>query len=428
METNTPTTSRRKEVFGYCMFDFANSSYTTLISTVAFSRYFVMAVVGSSNPNRDLYWSLAAAAAHVVLIVISPFLGAMADYSGRKKLFLFWTTLQTVVACALLSTVAPGAIGWGVALYVVASVGFEAGYIFYNAFLPEVSTPATIGRISAWSWGTGFIGGLLALVACGPLIRKALIPDGQTELDPAAVSDWRLSFIVVAVFFALFSIPTFIFLKERKAPQQVQPRESYFTMGRRRVAQTLTHLKEHREAGKYVLAYLFFYGGIETVIKFSAIYAKVTFKIDDSELFMLFVFTNIAAFPGTLIAGYFADWVGRRRALMLTLVGWIALLVWGSQAQSIRAFWFLAMGIAIGMGATQAIGRAFMARLSPDDRRSEFFGYYLMAGRIGSILALVLFGLISSGTGDQRLAVLWLVPLFVVGLGLVSRVREPQNA
>ena len=209
-ETNAAKISRRKEIFGYCMFDFANSSYTTLISTVAFSRYFVFAVVGSANPNKDLYWSLAAAAGHVTMIVISPFLGSMADYSGRKKRFLLWTTVQTVVACALLSTVAPGAIWWAVVLFVIATVGFESGYIFYNAFLPEVSTPETIGRVSAWSWGTGFIGGLLALIACAPLISRPLIPEGGTALDPAAVTAWRWSFVLVAAFFALFSTFTFV--------------------------------------------------------------------------------------------------------------------------------------------------------------------------------------------------------------------------
>jgi UMF1 family MFS transporter len=425
-ETHAAKISRRKEVFGFCMFDFANSSYTTLISTVAFSRYFVFAVVGSSNPNRDLYWSLAAAAAHVVMIVISPFLGAMADYSGRKKRFLLWTTVQTVVATALLSTVAPGAIGWGVVLFVLATVGFEAGYIFYNAFLPEVSTPETIGRVSAWSWGTGFIGGLLALIACAPLISRPLIPPGETALDPAAVTAWRWSFVVVAAFFALFSVFTFVYLRERAPRPGTRRTEPYLAMGWRRVSQTFTHLREHREAGKFVLAYLFFYGGIATVIIFAAIYAKDTFKIQEAELLRLFIFTNVAAFPGTLIAGYLADWLGAKRALVITLVGWSLLLVWGSQTGSIRGFWVLAMGIAIGVGATQAIGRAFMALLCPADRRSEFFGYYMMAGRFGAVLAIPLFGLISSATGDQRLAVLWLVPLFVIGLGFVLRVREPR--
>jgi UMF1 family MFS transporter len=424
---SAPKISRAKEIFGYCMFDFANSSYTTLISTVAFSRYFVIAVVGMDNPNRDLYWSLAAATAHIVLILTAPFLGALADYSGRKKLFLFWSTVQTVVSCALLSTAGPGAVGWASLVFIVATVGFEAGYIFYNAFLPEIATSKNIGRISAWSWGTGFIGGLLALVACAPLLRKPLVPAGATALDPAAVAEWRLSFIVVAAFFALFAVPTFLFLRERPIPQREQS-VSLLAVGLRRVRDTMAHLREHRDAGKLVLAYLFFYGGIETVIKFAAIYAKVTFEIPEGQLILLFMFTNIAAVPGTLAAGYLADWIGGRRALAITLVGWILLLLWGALASSIAAFWVLAMGIAIGMGATQAVSRAFMGRISPADRLSEFFGYYLMAGRIGSVLALVLFGLIASGTGSQRLAVLWLVPMFVIGLVFLLSVREPVPA
>jgi UMF1 family MFS transporter len=425
-ETNGSKVSRRKEIFGYCMFDFANSSYTTLISTVAFSRYFVFAVVGSANPNRDLYWSLAAVAGHLTMIVIAPFLGAMADYSGRKKRFLLWTTVQTVVACALLATVAPGAVWWAVVLFVIATVGFESGYIFYNAFLPEVSTPETIGRVSAWSWGTGFIGGLLALIVCAPLISQPLIPEGGTALDPVAVTAWRWSFVLVAAFFALFSTFTFVYLRERAPRSGSEHAESFVSVGWRRVANTVTHLRQHREAGKFVLAYLFFYGGIATVIIFAAIYAKGTFHIDDAELLRLFIFTNIAAFPGTLVAGYLADWLGMKRALAITLLSWILLLLWGSQARSTQAFWVLAMGIAIGVGATQAIGRAFMARLCPADQRSEFFGYYMMAGRVGAVLAIPLFGVISSGTGSQRLAVLWLVPLFVIGLGFLLRVQEPK--
>ncbi len=322
---------------------------------------------------------------------------------------------------------APGQIWWAVLLFVVATVGFEAGYIFYNAFLPEVATPETIGRVSAWSWGTGFIGGLLALLACGPLISRPLMPSGGASLDPGAVVAWRWSFVVVALFFALFSVFTFAYLRERPARPRDDRTESYFMVGWHRVARTVTHLREYRDAGKFVLAYLFFYGGIATVIIFAAIYAKDTFKIEEKELFLLFVFTNVAAFPGTVIAGYAADWLGRKRALVLTLVGWILLLMWGAQAGTIRAFWVLAMGISIGVGATQAIARAFMARLAPEDRRSEFFGYYMMAGRLGAVLAMPLFGLVSASTGNQRLAVLWLVPLFVLGLGFVLAVGEPKG-
>jgi UMF1 family MFS transporter len=406
------------------MFDFANSSYTTLIITVAYSAYFRQAVVGAHDPRGDLLWSVAGIVSHAILILTAPILGAVADYSGRKKTFLFATTAQTVIACALLFFVRPGDIVIGMLLYVIGTVGFEGGYVFYNAFLPEVSTPRTIGRVSAWSWGTGFIGGLMALVACMPLLSTQLVDDSG-RLDMDAVFSYRLSFVVVAGFFALFAVPTFLFLKER--PTGRTPMLSvrdYARAGLQRVTDTLSHLRLYRETGTFVLAAFFFSGGIDAVIKFSALYAIVTFGIDGAELVLLFVFTNIVAVPGTLAAGYLADRIGGRRALALTLGLWIALLFLGASAQTRVGFWVMASGVAIGMGSTQAIGRSFMAQISPAERESEFFGFYLLTSKLGSIVALLLFGVISTSTGNQRLAVLWLVPLFVVGCGLVLSINE----
>jgi len=224
----------------------------------------------------------------------------------------------------------------------------------------------------------------------------------------------------------VFAIPTFLFLRNRSTGRASAkgPRRSPFRIGWERVTSTLTHLREHRNAGKYILGYLFFYGGIETVIKFAAIYATVTFGIEGPQLIVLFIVTNIVAVPGTLLAGYLADWFGARRALVGTLVGWIILLIWGAMTRSSVGFWILAGGIATGMGATQAIGRAFLAKLSPADRLSEFFGYNIMAGRIGSIVALVAFGVISSHSGSQRLAIFWLVPPFVLGIVALLSIRE----
>ena len=403
------------------MYDFANSSYTTLISTVAFSSYFRLAVVGD-DARGDFYWSLTAALAHAALIGVSPMLGALADYSGRKKRFLLISTIVTVIGCAMLGTVTPGSIGWAILVFVLATIAFEAGYIFYNAFLPEISTPKTMGRISAWSWGTGFLGGLLALVACFPFLAKPLLDEGGA-LDDVAVVNWRWSFVVVAGFFALFAIPTFIFLKERGTPSG-DSRQSMFRAGLVRLLESAQAFREPGDARLYLLAYLFFYGGIETVIKFAAIYATITFGIQGEELISLFIVTNLIAVPGTLIAGYLADRFGSRNALMGTLVAWILLLIWGAVAQSSIGFWILAGGIATGMGATQAVGRTVMAQLSPPDRLSEYFGYNLLAGRFGSILALVAFGFVSSSTGSQRTAVFWLIPPFVVGIWILSRIRD----
>jgi len=422
---SAPLAPRRREVVGYCMYDFANSSYTTLIVTVAYSVYFRQAVVGAGNARGDLLWSLAQVAAFAVLILTSPVLGALADHAGRRKAFLLLTTIQTVVACALLGLVGPGDVALGLLLYVIGTVGFDGGYIFYNALLPSVSTPRTVARVSALSWGTGFIGGLAALVACMPLLAGALVgPDGA--LVPASVSGYRWSFVVVAAFFAVFSIPTFVLVREPGERRPLGPLRDYVGAGFRRVADTLRHLRRYRQTGTFVLATLFYAGGIETVIKFSAIYASLTFGIEGAQLVLLFIVTNIIAVPGTILAGWLADRIGGRVTLALTLVGWIVLVTIAAFTRSVTVFWFLAGGIAIGMGATQAVGRSFMSQISPAARESEFFGFYVLTNKVGSIVAFLLFGLTSAGTGNQRLAVLWLVPLFVVGLALVLKVDEGQ--
>jgi UMF1 family MFS transporter len=243
-----------------------------------------------------------------------------------------------------------------------------------------------------------------------------------------AVFRYRLSFVVVALFFALFAVPTFLLLPERPSARQVHRWGEYVKAGFRRVTGTLQHLRRYRETGKFVLAVLFFYGGIETVIKFSSIYATVSFGITGLERLLLFIFANLVAVPGTLFAGWLADRIGGRRAIAVTLVFWFVLLAVGALATQKAVFWAVAGGIAIGMGSTQAIGRSLMSQLSPPEKESEFFGFYILASKVGSIFALLLFGVISSGTGNQRLAVLWLLPLFAAGLVLVLAVRLPPPA
>ncbi|HEX6851210.1 MAG TPA: MFS transporter [Candidatus Polarisedimenticolaceae bacterium] len=425
---NAPGTKRllRKEVLGWCAFDFANSSYTTLITTVAFSVYFTNAVFAKSDPRGDLYWGLAGIAVNVALILTSPVMGALADYSGRKKRFLAATVLQTVVATALLATVGPGDVFWAFVLYVVASIGFEGGYVFYNAFLPEISDDSTAGKISALAWGTGFLGGLISLLACLWFIARPLTDPSTGALDLTAVARFRGAFLVVAAFFALFSIPTFLWLRERPSDRALSGIGEYASVGFRRVGETLRHLRDYRETAKYILAYVFFFGGVNVVIRFSAIFASKSFGIEGIWLLVLFMSTNLIAFPGTVTAGWIADRIGARRALALTLVLWTGVALIGAFAKGIPMFCLMAAGAAIGMGSTQSIARAYMARLSPRERESEFFGFYVLAGQVGSIVAFLVFGLVSSGSGSQRLAVLWTVPFFVIGLLLVLWIDEAR--
>ncbi len=266
---------------------------------------------------------------------------------------------------------------------IVATVGFEGGYIFYNACLADVSTPRTIGWISGLGWGIGFLGGLGALLACAPWLARPLVHG--TVLDPLAVHDYRISFLVVAAYFAIFALPALLLLPQSGTPRRLRSLGAYAHVGFGRVRETLTHLRRYRDAAAYVTAALFFYGGIETVIKFSAIYAAVSFGIQGRDLILLFVVTNLVAAPGTILAGLAADRFGGRRTLALTLAGWVVLVLGAAFVESATEFWIVACGLAVGMGSTQAIGRSFMAEIAPPAREAEFFGFYVLCSKIGSI-------------------------------------------
>jgi len=421
----SPSGPKRLAVASWCLFDFANSSYTTLIMTVVYSVYFRDAIVGAGDNRGDRLWGFANFVAMGLVAVTSPILGAFSDYSGRRKFFLVLTTIQTVIATAALYFVGPGDVVGGIVTYVVASIGFEAGYVFYNAFLPDVSTPQTIGRVSGWGWAIGYAGGLLSLALCFPLIRRPL-RDAAGALDVAAVSDRQLSFLLVAAFFLAFALPAFIWLRESAPQGRLSGLREYVTVGFRRTADTLGHLNRYRETGKFILASLFFTDGITTVISFSAIYATTTFHFSSADLVVLFLVLNVVAFPGSLIAGYLADRLGPKTTLVASLWLWVLTILVGFAAQNRATFLVMACLAAVGMGSTQAVGRSFMAQITPPSRESEFFGFYVLSGKFASMFGPLVFGFVSEATGSQRLAVLSLLPFFLVGLALMAAVDEKR--
>jgi UMF1 family MFS transporter len=194
------------------------------------------------------------------------------------------------------------------------------------------------------------------------------------------------------------------------------------------VASTFRHLRRYRDAASLIASSFFFYGAIQTIIAFSAIYARSTLGMGMEELLTLMVVSNLVAVPGTLLAGYLADWIGMKKALISTLLFWFVLLIFGALITSKTLFWFMAGGVAIGMGSTQAISRSFMAKLSPAEKESEFFGFYIFAGQAGAIFSLMVFGFVSSYLGGQRWAVLVTAPAFLVATFLAFRINENDPA
>jgi UMF1 family MFS transporter len=347
----------------------------------------------------------------------------LADYSGRKKFFLIATTLLSVAATTLLYWVGPGDIGAAMTLFVLGTFGFEAGYVFYNAFLPDVSTPQTLGRVSGWGWAVGYAGGLLCLLAARPLIEQPL-KDALGRISAPGVAAYQLSYLLVAAFYFVFALPAFFWLRESPPQGRLQGWKEYATIGFRRAGDTLSHLRQYRETAKYILASLLFTDGITTVVSFAGIYATTTMGFSNRELVLLFLVLNIVALPGSLAAGYLADWIGPKRTIVLTLILWMGVVVTGCLATTKTVFWIMSFGAAIGMGSTQAVGRSFMAQISPPARQSEFFGFYSLSGKFASMFGPLVFGSISRWSGSQRLAVLSLLPFFVAGLLIMLWINE----
>ena len=418
------TRSRRATV-GWCLFDFANSSYTTLIITVAFAVYFRQVVVNASDNRADQLWGIANFIAMLSVAAASPALGALADFSGRRRFFLITTTLLSVAATALLYWVGPGDIGAAMTLFVLGTFGFEAGYVFYNAFLPDVSTPQTVGRVSGWGWAVGYVGGLLCLLAARPLIDQPL-KDALGRISAPGVTAYQLSYLLVAAFYFVFALPAFFWLRETAPQGRLQGWKEYATIGFRRAGDTLSHLRQYRETAKYILASLLFTDGITTVVSFAGIYATTTMGFSNRELVLLFLVLNVVALPGSLGSGYLADWIGPKQTIVLTLILWMGVVVTGCLATTKTMFWIMSFGAAIGMGGTQAVGRSFMAQLSPPARQSEFFGFYVLSGKFASMFGPLVFGSISRWSGSQRLAVLSLLPFFVAGLLIMLWINEER--
>lgn len=408
MTTNHPPV-RKREIFGWAMFDFANSSYTTVIVTVAFSVYFTQLVAPAGR--ADFLWSLGVTISNTLVVLLSPLVGAVADDSGRKKLFLLASYLTCVLGTASLWFVVPGLPGMvalGLALFIVSNVAFSFGENFAGAFLPEISTPQNIGRISGFGWGLGYFGGLACLLAIFPLLKGDFVLDNLASL--------RTAWLVTAGFFLLAGIPTFVLLKERapRGPRRTlggYARESYA-----RLAETARSLSHFRQLARFLVVFFLFGCGLAAVIYFSAIYARQTLGFGASELIVLFMVLQLSSAGGALGFGYLQDRLGAVLTIRITLVLWIGVCVIAYLTESKSTFFAVSMVAGLGIGSLQSASRAMVGLLSPLEKSGEFFGFWGLAGKAAFAVGPLAFGILSSATGSQRVAILSTAIFFIAGL------------
>jgi MFS transporter, UMF1 family len=403
-----------KEIFGWCMFDFANSSYTTVIITAVFNAYFVSVVVSEKIFGKGygefLWGSVAIPISYFLVIITAPVLGALADFSGSKKKFLFGSYLICVIFTALLFFIKEGDVLAAILLIIASNFGYASGENFASAFLPELAYREDMGKVSGYAWSFGYWGGLISLACCLGII--ILMADGSDKTLPV-----RLSCVVSAAFFGLSAIPTFLWLKERKITEKMPKGYNYWTIGFKRLSDTYKSIKQFKELIKFLIIFLIFNSGVMVVITFAAIYAVNVLNFTMQENIILIIVVNVTASIGAFVFGFIQDKIGSKNTIIITLILWIIMVTWAYFSYTKTSFWMLANVAGLALGSTQSASRAMVGMFSPESKSGEFFGFWGLAGKLGAIIGPMTFGLfvLLSG-GDQRIAILSTAGFFIAGI------------
>ena len=416
-------------MFAWCLFDWANSPYTTLVVTFVYSAYFVQAFAPDAVTGTA-WWSRGVAVAALLVALLAPPLGALADRAGLRLRLLAASTTVCVAGTAALTFVAPGAPNaalYAIMLFVVADVGFELGMVFYNALLPVVAPRERIGRISGWGWGLGYAGGLTALVL-------ALVALVQPETPWFGISreagfNYRATCLLAAAWLAVFAVPLFAWVRDAPPLPRAggHERTSSVAGALREVAGTFREVRRYRDAALFLLARLIFNDGLITVFAFGGIYAAGTFGMTLAEVIQFGIAINVAAGAGAFAFGWVDDRIGGKRTVLLSCVALAAataLAVWAPTRG-----WFWVSGILLGVfaGPNQAASRSLLARFAPPGRENEFFGFFAFSGRLTAFLGPVVLGVVSQAFDSQRAGVASILAFFALGGGLLLLVDERRG-
>ena len=408
---------RKREVFGWAMYDFANSGYTTVVLTAVFNVYFV-SVAAANAPWATLAWTLALGLSSLVVMVSMPALGAFADLRAAKKRLLVLTTIGCVAATLALSWVGPGDIALAFVAIVLSNIFYAYGESLTAAFLPELAKREAMGRVSGWGWSFGYFGGMLSLgLSLGYVLwaqRKGL---QASEYVPVTM-------LITAAVYGLASLATFALLPERALPQSGRTTTGGLRESLARLRQTLRMARQHVDFCWLLACGAAYQAGISVVIALAAVYAEQVLGFKQTDTMMLVFLVNIAAALGAFGFGAYQDRVGHKPALAITLVGWIVMTVLAVLAQGPALFWVAAVIAGLCMGSSQSAGRAIAGVFAPRRRLAEFYGLWTFATRLASIIGPVTYGLVTWLTGgNHRLAILSTALFFVAGLLLLAPLK-----
>ncbi|MFO7527044.1 MAG: MFS transporter [Ignavibacteriaceae bacterium] len=402
------------KIFAWTLFDFANTAFYVIILTVGYPLYFKEVITGNAS-NSDFLWGMAFSISMLFVALISPLLGAIADYGAGKKKFLALFTILCILATASLFFTGSSMIFWGIFLLILANIGFEAGLVFYDAFIPEITSERSYGRVSGYGFAMGYVGSLITLLLVIPLY--------EAGFEETNLINVRISFVLAAVLFLVFALPIFIFVPDKQHKKKFEP--EFFAEGYRRLKSTFVDFKKYRNIAMFLAAYFLYIDGVNTVIIFSSIFARETLQMTFTEIILLFIIVQTSAIIGSAIFGIISDHIGHKKTLMITLLIWIGIVTSAFFVNDVNVFYIIAAFAGISLGSSQSISRSMMSLLTPKEKKTEFFGFYSFFGKASAILGPFVFGIISSII-DQRTAILTIAFFFIAGILILTKVNDPH--
>ena len=412
---------RKREVFGWAMYDFANSGYTTVVLTAVFAAYFVGGVAGGA-PWATFAWTATLAFSSLLVMLTMPALGALADLRAAKKRLLALSTVGCVACTVVLAAVGPGDVALAVVAVVLSNLFYSWGESLIAAFLPELARPGSLGRVSGWGWSFGYFGGMLTL---GLSLGYVLWAQGRGLPASHFVP---VTMLITAAVFGLSALLTFALLTERAIPQPAPEQDKGMGAALARLARTWRQARQFPDFSALLACGLAYQAGISVVIALAAVYAEQEMKFQQTDTMALIFLVNIAAALGAFAWGHVQDRIGHRRALAITLAGWILMIALAVAATAPALFWVSAVVAGLCMGSSQSAGRALAGAFAPAARRAEFFGLWTFATRLSAIVGPLSYGVVTLlSAGNHRLAILSTGVFFVAGLWLLRRVNVARG-
>jgi MFS transporter, UMF1 family len=415
----------KRSIFSWCLYDWANSAFSTVIITFVFSVFFMRGMVGDEAHGSAL-WSYAIGVSGILVAILGPILGAVADHSGARKTWIFWLSMLCVFGSALLWFADPVAGHWNIffvlACVVIANVGFELSQVFYNAILPHIASSERMGRVSGWAWGMGYLGGLTALAfALFGLIGVAdfepFLPiSGQDSANVRATGP------LVALWFLAFMLPLLLYTKDIET--NPIPFKQAVTSGLKQLKETILSLKHHANLAQYLVASAIYRDGLNTLFAIGGLYAAGVFQMDFAEILIFAIGLNVTAGIGAFLFAHLDDKIGSKPTIMISLLGLIIIGIAILLTTDKDVFIALSLGLGIFIGPAQAAGRTLAGRLSPPAMVTQTFGLYAFTGKSVAFLGPLAYGLATHAYGTQTAGMFTIIMFWTLGLLLMTLVKE----